>query len=133
MDKPKILIVDDEVDAIDRIKKFLSRRIKCDIQEALDGRQALGLINKESFDLILLDIKMQGISGMDVLRKTRVTHPKTDIIMITAYDSQQIAREALKEGAADYIVKPSTLDVIHSKVQHILERQNKFLPKNSKE
>ncbi|MDP2960991.1 MAG: response regulator, partial [candidate division Zixibacteria bacterium] len=122
----------DELDARDRIKQCLARRMECTIQEAGDGRQALELIDKEPFDLILLDIKMQGISGIDVLKKTKASHPHTDIIMITAYDSQQVARETLKEGATEYIIKPSTMDVIRSKVQHILEKRKQYLPKSSK-
>ena len=129
METPKILIVDDEADVRENIKSYLARRIECVIQEAPDGKQALELINKESFDLILLDIKMQGISGMGVLKKTKISHPDTDIIMITAYDSEQVCREALKEGAVDFIVKPSTLEVICSKVTHILKKRNKFAAK----
>jgi YesN/AraC family two-component response regulator len=88
MDKPKILIVDDEPEAVDRIKNFLVRRIEGNIQEAFSGKQALDMIDKDVFDLIILDIKMPGISGIDVLKKVRVSHPETDVLMITAYDSQ---------------------------------------------
>ncbi|MBI5144788.1 MAG: response regulator [Candidatus Omnitrophica bacterium] len=133
MDKPKILIVDDEVDVRDRIKNFLRRKIECDIQEASSGRQALEMIDKETFDLILLDIKMQGLSGIDVLKKTKAAHPEMDILMITAYDSQQVAREALKHGATGYIIKPSTLEVIHTKVQHLLTKRKKYLPKRTQD
>jgi len=132
MDKPKILIVDDEIEVVDRIKNFLARNIECDIQKAYSGKQALNIINEEVFDLILLDIKMPGISGIDVLKKVKATNPETDVLMITAYDSQQVAREALKEGAVDYIIKPSTIDVIQSKVKHLLEGKNKYLPKDIK-
>jgi DNA-binding NtrC family response regulator len=133
MDKPRILIVDDEADVRESIKIYLARRIECGLQTASDGKQALELIEKQAFDLILLDIKMQGISGMGVLKKTKVTHPETDVIMITAYDSEQVCREALKEGAVDFIVKPSTLDVICSKVIQILTKRSQYTPKPVKE
>ena len=131
METPKILIVDDELDVRENIKNYLSRRIECVIQEASDGKQALELIAKDGFDVILLDIKMQGISGMSVLKKTRISHPLADIIMITAYDSEQVCREALKEGAVDFIVKPSTLEVICSKVTQILMKRNQYTTKPS--
>lgn len=131
MNKPNILIVDDEEDPRDRIKTYLSRRLHCEVKTAPDGKQALELINKEAFDLILLDVKMQGISGMDVLRKTKISSPKTDILMITAYDSHQVAKEALKEGALDCIIKPSSLEAIFGKICHVLEKRNQYLPKDS--
>jgi DNA-binding NtrC family response regulator len=125
VDKPKILIVDDESDVREKIASYLARKVECDIQEASDGKQALALIERVDFDLILLDIKMQGISGMGVLKKTKLIRPKTDIIIITAYDSDQVCREALKEGAVDFIVKPSTLEVICAKVEQVLAKRSK--------
>jgi len=132
MEKPKIIIVDDEAEPRESIKKYLSRYIECDIKEASDGRQALEMIDEETFDIMLLDVKMPGISGIDVLKRTRVTSPQTDIIIITAYDSQQIAKEALSQGAVDYIVKPSTIEVIFDKVRRPLEKKNLYLPKDPK-
>ncbi len=129
MAKPKILIVDDEKEARESLNNFLARNIDCDICEAPDGRKALELLQKDSFDLILLDIKMPGISGIDVLKKATASHPDTDIIIISAWDSQPIAGEALQGGAVDYITKPSTINVIYSKVCEILKKRNKYTPK----
>jgi len=129
MEKPKILIVDDEQEARVSLNKFLTRNIECSIQEACDGRKALELLEKDSFDLMLLDIKMPGISGVDVLKKTRAAHPDTDILIISAWDSQPIASEVLEDGAIDYITKPSTINVIYSKACEILKKRNKYAPK----
>lgn len=129
MDKPKILIVDDEKEARETIRNFLSRHIECNLQEASSGRQALERINKEDFDLLLLDVKMPGISGIDVLKKSKLIHPNTDVLMITAYDSPQVAREVLKHGATDFIIKPSTIEVIFEKAVDILKKRNQYLPK----
>ena len=132
MEKPKILIVDDENEVRESLRKFLTRNIECDLTEACNGRDALEVISKEVYDLILLDVKMPGISGIDVLKKMSNSHTDTDVLIITAYDSQQVAREALKHGAADYIVKPSTIEVIFEKIRQILEKRKKYLPKKQK-
>ena len=129
MQKPKILVIDDEKEARVAMRNFLNRHIECSLQEASSGRQALGLINKESFDLLLLDVKMPGISGVDVLKKSKLLHPNTDVLMITAYDSPQVAREVLKQGATDFITKPSTIEVIFQKAVDILKKRNQYLPK----
>ena len=129
MDKPKIFIVDDEEDVRSKLKTYLSRHIACEIFEACDGREALETLKKESFDLILLDIKMPGISGLDVLKKAKEAYPDTDILVITAYDSPQVAGEVLKEGVVDYITKPSTREVIFAKICEVLKKRNKYLPK----
>lgn len=131
MDKPKILIVDDEKDPRDVIKGYLLRHLECEVEVASNGKSALDLLSKQNFDLLLLDIKMQGISGMDVLRKAKALYPKTDIMMITAYDSHQVAKEALKEGALDCIIKPSSLEAIFGKVRHVLEKRKQYLPKET--
>lgn len=132
MDKPRILIVDDESEVRDSLRKFLARNIECDLQEASNGREALEVMQKEALDLILLDVKMPGISGIDVLKKAGKSQPGADILVITAYDSQQVAREALKHGAADVIIKPSTIKVIFEKISEILRKRKKYLPKKQK-
>lgn len=129
MDKPRILIVDDEAEARESLNKFMARNIECDIVEACDGRKALEALEQGTFDVVLLDIKMPGISGIDVLKKVQEMHPATDILVISAWDSQPVAEEALQDGAIDYITKPSTINVIYSKVCEILKKRNKFIPK----
>jgi len=129
MDKAKIFIVDDEAEARESLAKYLERNLECEIAQAGDGRQALEILKTNSFDVILLDIKMPGISGLDVLKKTKVTHPNTDVLIISAWDSQPVAGETLETGAADYIIKPSTIKVIFDKVCELLKKKDKCLPK----
>lgn len=131
MDKPKILIVDDEAIIRDVLNRFLAQKIECDIREVGDGRSALESLKSDTFDLIILDIKMPGISGTDVLKKTRLTHPQTDILVLSAWDSQSIASDALKDGAVDYIPKPSSIKVIYEKVCGVLKKKNKYFPKDT--
>jgi DNA-binding NtrC family response regulator len=132
MDKPRILIVEDDSAIRDILKKFLTMHIECRILEAGSGRQALEFLEKGAFDLILLDIKMPGISGMDILKKTKEAYPETDIIVISGWDSQSVACEALEKGAFDYIPKSSSVTVIQDKVCEILKKRNKCFPKNPK-
>jgi len=91
-----------------------------------------GVLKKEAFDLILLDIKMPGISGMDVLKETKEDYPETDIIVISGWDSQSVASEALEKGASDYIPKPTHVTVIQDKVCEVLKKRNKCFLKNPK-
>lgn len=129
MEKPRILIVDDEDDARHCLVSYLNRNIEGEIIDAGDGRKALEIVKENSFDLVLLDIKMPGISGIDVLRKIKTDYPDTEVIMISAYDSQSVAQEAFGQGAVDYITKPSTIKVIYEKVCDSLKKRDKFLPK----
>lgn len=131
MDKPKILIVDDDSDVVETIGKYLERNLECSVYRAEDGRKAFEHIEKEVFDLAILDVKMPGISGIDVLKRLKAAHPKAHALMISAWDSQQVALTAIKEGATDYIVKPSGMEVIFPKVKAILEKLGKFFPKIS--
>ncbi|MBM3244947.1 MAG: response regulator [Candidatus Omnitrophica bacterium] len=132
MDKAKILIVDDEQEARRSLSSYLSRHLECDTREASDGREALEALKNTSFDLILLDIKMPGISGIDVLKKAKAIYPDIDVLMISAWDAQSVAEEAIKTGALDYITKPSTIDVIYGQICDVLKKRNKFSPKAAK-
>ncbi|HAH20191.1 MAG: hypothetical protein A2Y00_10375 [Omnitrophica WOR_2 bacterium GWF2_43_52] len=129
MDKPKILLVDDEPDARDIIERHLCRHIECSVYNAQDGRQALELIGKENFDVAILDVKMPGISGIDVLRKLKEVNPQVGVLVVSGWNSQQVAQAAINEGAVDYIIKPSNMEVIFSKVRALLEKINKYFPK----
>lgn len=130
MAKPRIFIVEDEEEARSKLKAYLMRNLECEISEAGDGRQALERIEKEKFDLILLDIKMQGISGLDVLERVKAISPETEVIVISAYDSAQVAKEALQKGACDYIPKSSaSRELILKKAVEIFQQKNKYLPK----
>ncbi len=130
MEKPRILIVDDEIEARETLGKYFNRHMECDVFEAQDGRKALEILRKENIDLMILDIKMPGISGVDVLRQAKTISLKTQAIIVSAWDSREVASEAIKEGAVDYIIKPSTISVIFERVSVVLSKVNKFFPKS---
>ena len=127
--KPSILIVDDEVVVCSLLRKELSERgYIC--STALDGHNALTKLAAQDFDVILLDIKLPGLSGMEVLSTIRSARYNTAAIMITGVRSVDTAVEAMKLGAADYIVKPFSPDEVNTSIQTVLDTQ-KQLPEKS--
>lgn len=132
MSKPVILIVDDEQGAREDLKNFISPRFSCDIEEASDGRSAMEQIKKIRADIVLLDIRMPGLSGMDVISEMKQISPHSKIIFISAWNSPDVVTKALSMGAADYIAKPIDWDLFQEKLESILLSLGK-LKKNKRE
>lgn len=128
MDNPKILIVDDEVHIRDSLNEHLSLRLECEIVEATNGYEAIERLENNNIDLILLDIKMPGISGMEVIQKAKEISRDIAIIVITKLDSSKFADE-IKRLGADYIPKPFSLKIIRSEVEKKLKVIGKFSKK----
>ncbi len=103
--KERILIADDDPDIRDGCSQVLSR-LGCQITETSTGAEALRLLNKYEFDLLLLDLKMPDINGLDLLRTIREQDDSLPVIMITAYGTIQNAVEAMRMGANDFLPKP---------------------------
>lgn len=122
----KILIVDDEPVILNLLNKIL-RGEGYEITPASNGEVAIKILETESFDLIVSDIKMEPIDGMQLLKKARQERPDTGVIMLTAYGSVSTAVEAMKEGAFDYITKPFKLDELLLTVQRALEYHNAII------
>ena len=101
----KILIVDDDESLMHFLKRFFSKQ-EYGVKTCNDGRRAIELLEKEQFDLILLDYKMPGLSGLETLKEVRKSQIKTPIIIMTAYGTTETAIEAMKLGAYDYLLKP---------------------------
>jgi len=101
----KILLIDDDEALIHFLTRFFQRK-RCAVTACLSGREAIDVISKENFDLILLDYKMPDFNGLDVLTEIRKVEAKTPVILMTAYGTTDLAIEAMKRGAYDYLVKP---------------------------
>lgn len=129
MEKARILIVDDEPEITKTFKGFLERTIECEVCESSGGQDAINKINKQNFDLIILDIKMPGLSGIDVIKEIKKEKNCAGILVSTGWDSVQVADEAIKAGAADYITKPARLETLKLKVKGILEKKGKYIEK----
>ncbi|MEW5745192.1 MAG: sigma-54 dependent transcriptional regulator [Nitrospirota bacterium] len=120
--KPKILIVDDEQD-ICKALAFLLRREEYEVVTAASGEEAVERIAGESFDVILTDLKMGKVDGMAVLEKARELAPDTPVLIMTAFASIESAVEAMRKGAADYIVKPFHNEEIRLTIRRVLEQK----------
>jgi DNA-binding NtrC family response regulator len=117
-----VLIVDD--DAL--LRRALSDRLKhwgYAVEEAEDGRAALQAVARREFDLILLDLSMPGISGLEVLRQARETGCNADIVILTAHGSIESAVEAVKLGADEFLQKPADFDLLRAILARSLERR----------
>ena len=126
--KPKILIVDDEPD-ICRALEFLITKEGYDVSSVNSGEDAIEKIEQGSFDVILTDLKMGRVDGMGVLEKAKEISPDTAVTMMTAFASIESAVEAMKRGAADYIVKPFLNEEIKLTIRRLLE-QKKLITEN---
>lgn len=114
-----ILIVDDEKDFCTVLSDSLSQD-RYRVVTAFNGKTALQLAKKEKPDLILLDIKMPGMDGIEVLKKIKKMWKEIAVIMFTAFGTLETAREAMKLGAYDYVTKPVDLFFLKSLVKEVL-------------
>ena len=120
----KILIIEDE----EPIRRVLVRILSdedssFEIQEASDGKKGIDLIKKESFDLVLCDIKMPKIDGIELLQRTRKTNSSLPFIMLTGHGNIETAVESMKLGAYDFISKPPDLNRLINSVRNALEKK----------
>ena len=122
MQKLSILVVDDGQSQREMLRDFL-RSEGHTVTEADNGEKALNTVLGGHFDLILLDYKMPGMDGLQVLKEVKQINPEIDVIIITAYGTIETAVEALKAGAIDYITKPVELDELIILVNRIAERR----------
>lgn len=126
MGAAKILIVDDELIMRESLEGWL-KRDGHDVQTAKSGEEGLDKLKQARFNILLLDIKMEGMSGLDVLKYVHENDPDVAVIMITAYGSISTAIEAMKNGAADYLLKPFDPNELGLLVDKILESQAQAL------
>lgn len=132
MERAKILVVDDEPPICEMIKRGLSHFGEYDVDIAHNGLEAIEKIEREVFDLVLTDLKMPEMDGLELLKNIKGTRPEVIVILMTAYGSIEMAVEAMKIGANDFITKPIDLNelLIHiSKAQKesLLIRENRLL------
>ena len=112
---PKLLIVDDEIDVREFAKNFFKRR-KIDVDTAANGEEALAKIQKDNPDLVILDVRMEGMDGIEVLKRVRQSGNKTDVIMVTGVSEKESMDKANELGVIGYIHKPLILDELEQVV-----------------
>ena len=120
--KAKILVIDDETIVHESCSRILTDEGYI-IESAFTGQEGLKKIEEGSYDLVITDLKMPGISGMEALKKIKDNNPDIGIIMVTGYSTAETAVEAMKLGAFDYLPKPFTPDEIISVVSKAIEKK----------
>jgi heterodisulfide reductase subunit A len=120
----RILVVDDELIVRDSLKEWLTVEGGFSVEMAASGAEALEVLKTGSIQLMLLDIKMPEMDGVEVLEKARDLFPDLPVVMITAYATVETAVEAMKLGAADYLIKPFDPEVLIPKIVKIFETLN---------
>ena len=115
-----ILVADDEPGVRESLAEVL-RDAGYDVRTAPDGPNALGALDEREFAVVLTDLRMPGADGLAVLRRAHETSPQTLVVVMTAHGSVETAVEALRNGAADYILKPVVFDELLAKVKRLLE------------
>ena len=121
--KKKILLVEDDEYVLGSIKILLNKE-GYEVNTALNGLEALGLYRKDSYDLVIADLKMPQMDGIELLKQLKLEFPDVSLIMMTAYGSIRTAVDAMKMGAYDYVAKPVSAEEIRLVIQRAFERQN---------
>jgi two-component system response regulator HydG len=114
-DKKSLLIVDDDIAHRTMLRIFLD--LEYEVFEADDGFTAIDRIQERSFDLVIMDVRMIKLSGMDALDRVKDLSPATPIVMMTAYWTETAADEARQKGAFDYLAKPFDFDHLKQTIQ----------------
>jgi DNA-binding NtrC family response regulator len=122
MAEARILVVDDEAAQRDILGGFL-RKQGFDVQTVASAPEALARLREEPVDLVLTDVKMPGMSGLDLLREARALNPELPVVVLTAYGNVTDAVAAMRDGAVDYLTKPVDIDAVLHRVRKVLEGQ----------
>ncbi|MFZ5812915.1 MAG: response regulator [Thermodesulfobacteriota bacterium] len=127
-DPIRVLVVDDE----DRFRTTLVKLLGTQgvvAEAAPDGAAALALLSERPFDVVLLDVKMPGLSGQEVLPRIKEIAPGTEVLVLTGHASVDIAAQMIAGGAADYLLKPCPLDELVGCVRAVYDRRKAVGPK----
>ena len=111
-----VLLVDDEVPFVETMTKRLTKR-DLDVSTAFNGQEALDILEKSrSIEVVILDVKMPGMDGLETLEKIRKKYPLVEVVMLTGHATVESAIDGMKLGAFDYLMKPCDMDILISKV-----------------
>ncbi len=120
---PNVLLVDDEKGFTDTMIKRLSKR-GLEVKAAYSGEEGLAVLNGWPLcDVVVLDVKMPGMDGMEALKRIKAEHPLVEVVMLTGHATVESAIDGMKSGAFDYLVKPSELDDLLGKIKDAYEKK----------
>jgi len=120
---PRIMIVDDEESFTNSLAERLELR-EFDVTVSFSGNDALEKIKKLNFDVIILDVAMPGIDGIEALREIKKIKPLTEVIMLTGHATVETAIEGMKLGATDYLMKPCEAEDLMEKINNAYNRKS---------
>jgi DNA-binding NtrC family response regulator len=118
----KLLIVDDESDFLGTLLKRMKRR-QVDVQGVGSGEAALQWIKTNDVDVVILDVRMPGMDGIETLRAIKKRHPLIEVIMLTGHASMEVAIEGMGMGAFDYLMKPMDMDELLYKAEDAFKKK----------
>ena len=122
MDEFRVLLVDDEDDFRETLQKRLRNR-KLQVEGAENGYKALEILQAQDFDVVVLDVKMPGLDGIDTLKEIKIKKPEVEVIMLTGHASVESGIQGMQLGAFDYVMKPVPLDELLDKMRQAYERK----------
>lgn len=125
MEAPRVLLVDDEVALTRNLAKLLSKR-GCEVSAVNDGQSAMEKAEEDDLDVMVLDMKMPGIGGMEVLKHISVRKPSLQVIILTGHATVESAIKGLHLGAFDYMTKPIDIDDLAKKIFQAFERRKRL-------
>jgi len=123
VDAFSVLLVDDELEFLETLVKRLKKR-NLAVQGVKSGEEALEWLAKESVDVVVLDVKMPGMDGIETLRRIKKSHPLVEVIMLTGHASMEVAIEGMELGAFDYLMKPMNIDELLYKLQDAYQKKS---------
>lgn len=121
----KLLLVDDEAGYINVLSNRLKKR-NIDVTKAYSGTDAIQSLRKQDFDLVILDLKMEDIDGLEVLNIFKKMDPNIVIIMLTGHGSEEAARQGIELGAFDYLTKPCEFEELLSKIKEAYQHRKRI-------
>lgn len=121
-----VLLVDDEKGYLNVLSNRMSRR-SINATKAFNGTEAIQILRKNDFDVVVLDLKMEGMDGIEVLKVIKRMVPELPVIILTGHGSQTAAREGILFGAFDYLTKPCELSELMEKIHEAHNHQQKLL------
>ncbi|MGA2401008.1 MAG: response regulator [Syntrophobacteraceae bacterium] len=122
MARPRVLVIDDEPDFLETIVKRLRKR-QIEVAGVGSGKEALLLLQEQSFDVVILDVRMPGMDGIETLKEIRKRSPLTEVIMLTGHGSVESGIQGMQLGAFDYVIKPADFEELIEKVNQAAQRK----------
>ena len=125
MQSAKILLVDDEERFLSTTQKLLNKK-GYDVSTANSGNKALELLDQKTIHVVILDVKMPGMDGIETLKAMKKLHPMVEVIMLTGHATVEAAIQGLKSGASDYLMKPADIDDLVNRAEDAYSRRQQL-------